>query len=151
MDDERDPGQNTDAAFKLVLEAAVAAQRKPKTASKRLEMGLFERAIVAQAKEIHRLELFEQARDDFYNRRGNQPFSRKPWRPDPRLTGELPPYRNSRIECNGRNCSSGGYIDYARGCPDARKNAVLSAIICHTSANFAKSSTLVHVPERRRL
>ena len=102
-DDERDPGYNTDAAFKLVLEAAVANQRQPKTASKRLELGLLERAIVAQAKEIHRLELFEQARDDFYNRRGTQPFSRKPWHPDPRLTGELPPYRDSRIECNGRN------------------------------------------------
>ena len=70
---------------------AAALQRKPKTASKRLELGLLERAIVAQAKEIHRLELFEQARDDFYHRRGNQPFSRKPWHPDPRLTGELPP------------------------------------------------------------
>ena len=103
-DDERDPGQNTDYAFKLVLEAAVANQRKPKTASKRLELGLLERAIVAQAKEIHRLELFEQARDDFYHRRGTQPFSRKPWHPDPRLTGEPPPYRNSRIERNGRNC-----------------------------------------------
>ena len=102
-DDERDPGHNTDAAFKLVLEAAVANQRKPKTASKRLELGLLERAIVAQAKEIHRLELFEQAREDFYHRRGPQPFSRKPWHPDPRLTGELPPYRNSRIERNGRN------------------------------------------------
>ena len=103
-EDERDPAHNTDAAFQLVLEAAVAAQRKPKTASKRLEMGLLERAIVAQAKEIHRLELFEQARDDFYNRRGTQPFSRKPWHPDPRLTRELPSYRNSRIERNGRNC-----------------------------------------------
>jgi hypothetical protein len=102
-DDERDPAQNTDAAFKLVVEAAVAAQRKPKTASKRLDMALLERAIVAQAKEIHRLELFEQARDDFYHRRGNQPFSRKPWHPDPRLTGELAPCRNSRIERNGRN------------------------------------------------
>ena len=101
-DDERDPGQNTDSAFKLVLEAAVAAQRKPKTASKRLDLGLLERAIVAQAKEIHRLELFEQARDDFYHRRGTQPFSRKPWHPDPRLTGQVPPSRNSRIERNGR-------------------------------------------------
>ena len=102
-DDERDPGHNTDAAFQLVLEAAVANQRKPKTASKRLELGMLERAIVAQAKEIHRLELLEQARDDFYNRRGTQPFSRKPWHPDPRLAGELPPYCNSRIERNGWN------------------------------------------------
>ena len=102
-DDERDPGQNTDYAFKLVLEAAVANQRKPKTASKRLELGLLERAIVAQAREIHRLELLEQAREDFYHRRGPQPFSRHPWHPDPRLTGEPPPYRNSRIERNGRN------------------------------------------------
>ena len=38
-DDERDPGHNTDAAFKLVLEAAVANQRKPKTASKRSNWG----------------------------------------------------------------------------------------------------------------
>ena len=96
-DDERDPGQNTDYAFKLVLEAAVANQRKPRTASKRLELGLLERAIVAQAKEIHRQELLEQARDDFYHRRGTQPFSRKPWHPDPRLAGEVPPSRNSRI------------------------------------------------------
>ena len=102
-DDERDPGQNTDAAFKLVLEAAVANQRKPKTASSASNWGCSSRAMVAQAKEIHRQELFEQARDDFYHRRGTQPFSRKPWHPDPRLTGELPPYRNSRIERNGRN------------------------------------------------
>ena len=81
----------------------MANQRQPKTASKRLELGLLERAIVAQAKEIHRLELFEQAREDFYHRRGPQPFSRLPWHPDPRLAGELPPYRNSRIERNGRN------------------------------------------------
>ena len=70
---------DVDAAYREALKAALAGVRDPANGSPTINLARLERAIVANARELHRLDALEKARRECYDRdpkyrvHGNQP------------------------------------------------------------------------------
>jgi len=63
-----DPANDLDAAYREAVEAVLACIRDPGAGSQSINMAGLEKAIVANAREIHRQEELETARREFYDR-----------------------------------------------------------------------------------